>query len=74
LGSCGGEVWLAWGGERERKGVYILITPRILDVMSPTSPFVVFLDLTNTAVLSTTVSMAFRPAAFMVSPDSNDRR
>lgn len=31
---------------------------------------VVFLDLTRTAVLVTTVSMALRPAAFMVSPDS----
>jgi hypothetical protein len=29
-----------------------------------------FLDLTSMAVLETTVSMALRPAAFMVSPDS----
>lgn len=30
-----------------------------------------FRDLTRTAVLSTTVPMGFRPAAFIVSPDSN---
>ena len=29
-----------------------------------------FLDLTSIAVLETTVSIALRPAAFMVSPDS----
>lgn len=54
----------------EEGGRDVLITPRIRGVMRSTRELVVFLDLTSTAVLSTTVSMAWRPAAFMVSPDS----
>lgn len=46
------------------------MTPRIRDAIRSTSSCLVFLDLTRTAVLSTTVSMALRPAAFIVSPDS----
>jgi hypothetical protein len=47
------------------------MTPWILDAISSTSSLFVFLDLTSTAVLSTTVSIAFSPAAFIVSPDSD---
>ena len=50
-----------------------LMTPNILEAMRLTSAgFVGFLDLTRTAVLDTTVSIAFNPAAFIVSPDSGD--
>lgn len=49
----------------------LLITPRTLDAINATSfAFEVFRDFMRTAVLSTTVSMAFRPAALIVSPDS----
>lgn len=51
--------------------VYLLMTPRILEAMRSTvAGFEGFLDLMSTAELDTTVSIAFRPAAFMVSPDS----
>lgn len=46
------------------------MTPRILDAISSIRSLLAFLDLIRIAVLSTTVSMAFRPAAFIVSPDS----
>ena len=47
------------------------MTPKILEAIRSTSAgFVGFLDLTRTAVLDTTVSIAFKPAAFIVSPDS----
>jgi hypothetical protein len=47
------------------------MTPFIRDAIRLTrAGFDEFLDLTNIAVLETTVSMAFNPAAFMVSPDS----
>ena len=50
------------------------ITPRILDAISSTSAgFDGFFDLTRIAVLDTTVSMAFNPAAFIVSPDSTKK-
>jgi hypothetical protein len=49
----------------------VLMTPLMRDAMRSTSAgFVGFLDLMRTAVLDTTVSIAFRPAAFIVSPDS----
>lgn len=54
----------------KKEGENILITPRIRDVIKSTSSLLEFFDLTNTAVLSTTVSIGFRPAAFIVSPDS----
>jgi hypothetical protein len=47
------------------------MTPLILAATKSTvSRFVGFLDLMRTAVLDTTVSMGFSPAAFIVSPDS----
>jgi hypothetical protein len=50
------------------------MTPLIREAMSSTNAgFDGFLDCTRIAVLDTTVSIAFRPAAFMVSPDSSDR-
>lgn len=48
------------------------MTPRIREAIRSTRGFWVFLDLTRTEMVSTTVSMALRPAAFMVSPDSVD--
>ena len=66
-----------WGGfERKGEGFdgdddYSLMTPRIREAMRSTSFWSEgCFDLMSTAVLSTTVSMAMRPAAFMVSPDS----
>ena len=53
-----------------REGLDVLMTPLIREVIRSTRGFLVFLDLTRTEVLSTTVSMALRPAAFIVSPDS----
>lgn len=51
--------------------VDLLITPWILAaIMSTSFWFEGCFDFMSTAVLSTTVSMAFRPAAFIVSPDS----
>lgn len=55
---------------KKRKEVNALITPCILDAIRSTRELVVLRDLTRTAVLSTTVSIALSPAAFMVSPDS----
>ena len=53
------------------KGEGLPITPRIREVMRSTSFwFEVDFDLMSTAVLSTTVAMSLRPAAFIVSPDS----
>lgn len=50
------------------------MTPLILDAMRSISFwFDGCFDLIRTAVLSTTVSIAFRPAAFIVSPDSKER-
>jgi hypothetical protein len=51
----------------------LLMTPFMRAAMRSTiAGFEGFLDLTSMAVLETTVSMALRPAAFMVSPDSVD--
>ena len=51
----------------------IPMTPFIRSVIKSTrAGFEGCFDFMSTAVLSTTVSMAFRPAAFMVSPDSID--
>jgi hypothetical protein len=56
--------------KRGGKGA-LLMTPKILEAIRSTSAgFVGFFDLTRTAVLDTTVSIAFKPAAFIVSPDS----
>jgi hypothetical protein len=56
---------MAWGWND------LLITPAILEAIKSTKAgFEGRFDLTSTAVLDTTVSIAFRPAAFMVSPDS----
>lgn len=47
------------------------MTPRILAAIKSTNAgFEVRFDLTRTAILDTTVSIAFKPAAFIVSPDS----
>lgn len=52
----------------------LLMTPRMRDAMSSTSSGLDgFLDLMRTALLETTVSIAFNPAAFIVSPDSGGR-
>lgn len=49
----------------------VLMTPRILEAIKSTNAgFVGFFDLMRTAVLDTTVSIAFKPAALIVSPDS----
>ena len=49
----------------------LLMTPLIRDaIMSTSFWFEGCFDLIRVAVLSTTVSMALRPAAFIVSPDS----
>jgi hypothetical protein len=58
--------------EEQDRGEYdILITPSIRDAIRSTKAgFVGDFDLTSTAVLDMTVSMAIKPAAFMVSPDS----
>jgi hypothetical protein len=49
----------------------VLMTPKIREAIRLTkSGFVGLLDLMSTAVLDTTVSIAFNPAAFIVSPDS----
>jgi hypothetical protein len=49
----------------------LLMTPSMRAAMRSTiAGFEGCLDLTSTAVLETTVSMALSPAAFMVSPDS----
>jgi hypothetical protein len=49
------------------------MTPRILEAMRSTiTGFEGCFDLTRIAVLDTTVSIAFNPAAFIVSPDSTD--
>ena len=51
-----------------------LITPFILEAIRLTSfSLEGCFDLMRTAVEVTTVSMALRPAAFMVSPDSSRR-
>ena len=56
---------------KKRRREDILITPKILEAIRSTNAgFVGFLDLIRTAVLDITVSIAFRPAAFIVSPDS----
>ena len=48
-----------------------LMTPNMRDAIRSTRPGLVgFFDLMSTAVLETTVSIACRPAAFIVSPDS----
>jgi hypothetical protein len=53
------------------RAINLLMTPRILAATSSTvSTFVGFFDLMRTAVLETTVSMGFSPAALIVSPDS----
>ena len=55
-----------------REGRYILMTPRIREAISSTiARLEGFLDRMRMAELSTTVSIAFNPAAFIVSPDSN---
>lgn len=47
------------------------MTPFMREAMRSTiAGFEGFLDLTSIAVLETTVSIALRPAAFIVSPDS----
>jgi hypothetical protein len=47
------------------------MTPFIRDAMRSTRAGLDgYFDLTNIAVLETTVSIAFNPAAFIVSPDS----
>lgn len=47
------------------------MTPSIREAIKSTiAGFVGDLDLIRTAVLDTTVSIAFSPAAFIVSPDS----
>jgi hypothetical protein len=47
------------------------MTPNIRDAIRSTKAGLVgFFDLMRTAVLATTVSIACRPAAFIVSPDS----
>jgi len=47
------------------------MTPRILEARRSTKAgFEGSFDLMRTATLDTTVSMAFKPAAFIVSPDS----
>jgi hypothetical protein len=52
-------------------GGNVLMTPSIREAIRSTNAgFVGDLDLIRTAVLDTTVSIAFSPAAFMVSPDS----
>lgn len=62
---------LAWRVRDFLEGLDILITPRIRDARSSTNAgFEGFFDLTRMAVLDTTVSIAIKPAAFMVSPDS----
>ena len=49
----------------------LLMTPLIRDaIMSTSLWFEGCFDLMRVAVLSTTVSIALRPAAFIVSPDS----
>ena len=49
------------------------MTPLILEAMRSTSFwFEGCFDLIRTAVLSTTVSIALSPAAFIVSPDSDN--
>ena len=49
------------------------MTPRIREAMRSTiCGFDGFLDLMRIAVLDTTVSMGFKPAAFIVSPDSRN--
>ena len=49
------------------------MTPLIRDaIMSTSLWFEGCFDLMRVAVLSTTVSMALRPAAFIVSPDSKN--
>ena len=58
-----------WMGKE--KGGKVLITPFMREAIMLTSfRFEGCLDLMRMAVLSTTVSMALRPAAFIVSPDS----
>lgn len=52
-------------------GFSLLITPRILEAIMATScAFEGCFDFMSIAVLSTTVEMAFSPAARIVSPDS----
>ena len=49
------------------------MTPSILEAMRSTKAGLVgLLDLMRTAVLEITVSIAFKPAAFIVSPDSGN--
>jgi hypothetical protein len=51
----------------------VLITPRIREAIRSTIwGFEGFFDLMRIAVLETTVSMGFKPAAFIVSPDSRN--
>ena len=58
-------------GRRGRAKGDLLMTPLMRAAMRSTiAGFEGCLDLTRMAVLETTVSMALRPAAFMVSPDS----
>ena len=65
---------LAEGCEEMEDGERMVpMTPFIRAVIRSTRvEFEGCLDFMSMAVLSTTVSMAFRPAAFIVSPDSRD--
>lgn len=52
-------------------GFDLLMTPAILEaIRSIRAGLELVFDLIRIAVLETTVSIAFRPAAFIVSPDS----
>jgi len=71
------DVFLGSWAELVREGHQIegdlLMTPRIREAMRSTiCGFEGFFDLMRIAVLDTTVSMGFKPAAFIVSPDSRN--
>ena len=67
--------WKLLARKGKRRRIFVLMTPNILEAIRSTKVgFVGFFDLMRTAVLDTTLSIAFKPAAFIVSPDSGRRQ